>query len=68
MSINKDLKEIRESYIEEDYLLWRMKRTKDKGYSSLSEDYLKGYEDCLRKIGNKITKLIEKDMSKGGKK
>lgn len=43
-----------------DYSLWKKKRARDKGYSSLGEDYLKGYEDCLNKIRNDIRELIKK--------
>ena len=45
---------------DESYLLWKKKRAYDKNYSSHSEDYLKGYEDCLNKIRNSIIELIKR--------
>ena len=56
--------EIEKIFIREDHLIWKKKRAKDKGFSNLSEDYLKGYEDCYKKLRDKIRKLIE---NKGGK-
>jgi len=52
-----ELEELNKILIEEDFLLWRRKRSKDKGFSSFTDDYLKGYEDCRKSINDKIMKL-----------
>jgi len=59
--------EIERIICDTDYILWKKKRAYDKNYSSYSEDYLKGYEDCLNKIRNGIRELIKK-MEKSDEK
>jgi len=53
------LKDLNEILIEVDYILWKKKRAKEKEHSSLTDDYIKGYEDCLKSINDKIKEKIE---------
>jgi len=56
----KFIDELEKIFIDEDYLIWKKQRAIDKNYSSLNEDYLKGYRDCWNGLRDNVAKLIKK--------
>ena len=51
----KFINELERIFIDEDRLQWKRQRAKEKGYSSFTDDYLKGYRDCWENLRDKIS-------------
>jgi len=56
----KFINELEKVFSDEDYLIWKKQRAIDKNYSSLNEDYLKGYRGCWNRLRDNVAKLIGK--------
>jgi len=50
----KFIDELERIFRDENYLQWKRQRAKERGYSSFTDDYLKGYRDCWKKLRDKV--------------